>query len=78
MSRKFGQGYFKFPKSVNVFGITSARGVEEVLFNDGKLHSDVLENRRVELHQEMCKDFDGGTEPEIDAYQKCVQPLPFQ
>ena len=53
MSRKFGQGSFKFEACVNVGGIVIPCGVDDFFVNHTKLRGNVLEGWWMEHYQEL-------------------------
>ena len=63
---------------INVVGIVLVRGVDDIFVYHTKLHSNVLESWWMECLEEPSDIMYGGFVPELAAYDKCVQLIPFR
>ena len=70
MSRKFGQGRFKFEACINVIGILLVRGVDDLDRGHTELRSNIPECSWVEPPQEMGDVLNGGSAFELNAYHE--------
>ena len=78
MSRKFGQGSFKFEACVNVVDIFLVPGIDDVLLDHAELHRNIMKDWWMKLLQELGDVLDRGCDPKLNADYQGMQLLPFR